>query len=209
MKIDFLSFWELTLRPDLTDEELKNLIPSKIGNVHGAFDGVAFEKNAKSLIMLMGVPGSGKSTMAEKLKDLCEENDLTSKIISMDCILSNYIMKNRGMFDIDTDFAKIQMLGLQEEFEDADEYDVIILDGTFLSITDRFVVLKPISNFFSNVIGVFLDTNVEELRRVQSERLFKRISEEDFEYYTQLARMNLEMEKNFSVGFDEVYIVQR
>ena len=196
-------------RPDLTDEELKNLIPSKIGNVHYAFDGVAFEKNAKSLIMLMGVPGSGKSTMAEKLKDLCEGYDLTSKIVSMDCILSNYIMKNGGMFDIDTDFAKIQMLGLQEEFEDADEYDVIILDGTFLSITDRFVVLKPISDYFSNVIGVFLDTNVEELRRVQSERLFKRISEEDFEYYTQLARMNLEMEKNLSVGFDEVYIVLR
>lgn len=210
MNFDFLSLWELTLRPDLSDEELKTLIPNKFGKLQEVFDDFTLSSSGKNLIMLMGVPGSGKSTMAEKLKKHCINMGLTCKIISVDNMISEYFMNNRLMLDIDTDLASIQMTCLQNEFNaSADQFDVIVLDGTFLSISDRFVILKPASEYFSNIVGVFLDTSEEILREVQSERIFKRISEEDFEYYQGQVKMILEEKENLPIGFDVVYIIHR
>ena len=210
MMFDFLSLWELSLQDNLTDEQLQLLIPTKCGKVERSLEKISLDMHDNNLIMLMGVPGSGKSTMAEKLNKHCAEIGLSSKIISVDNLISDYFIKNEMIIDINTDFATLQIKCLQNEFNElADLYDVIILDGTFLSISDRFIVLKTVSEFFSNIIGVFLDTNSDTLQEVQAERIFKRLSEEDFEYYQALAKQVLQEEKTLTVGFDIVYIIQR
>lgn len=213
MKFDFLSLWELSLQPDLDDERLQLLIPQKHGKLERSFEKlekISLNKHSKNLIMLMGVPGAGKSTMAEKLNTYCEDIGLSCKIVSVDNLISDYFMKNNKMIDFDSDLATIQINCLQDEFnESADLYDVIILDGTFLSISERFVILKTVSECFSNIVGLFLDTNLDALQKVQAERIFKRLSEEDFEYYQDLAKQVLQEETALTVGFDIVYIIQR
>lgn len=211
MKFDFLSLWELSLQDDLDDERLQLLIPTKRGRVERSIETISLDENGKNLIMIMGVPGAGKSTMAEKLNNHCVEIGLSSKIISVDKILSEYFMKNIStMLDINSDLSDLQINCLQNAFnESADLYDVIILDGTFLSISDRFIVLKAVSEYFSNIIGMFLDTSLDTLKKVQDERFFKRLPEQEFEYYQYLAKQVLQEEQALRVGFDIVYIIQR
>ena len=210
MNFDFLSLWELSLQPDIEDERLQLLIPTKIGKIKHSLENLSFDEHGKNLIMLMGVPGSGKSTMAKKLNKHCESIGLSSKIISADDLISDYIIKNMMTVDIDNDLGSIQVKSLEDAFnESADLYDVLILDGVFLSLSDRFVILKAVSEYFSNTVGLFLNTNLEELKRVQSERVFKRISDEDFENYQQLTKQILQEERVLGLGFDTVYIIQR
>ena len=210
MHFDFLSLWELTLRSDLSDEELKLLLPNKRGNLEYSFDNFSLANPGKSLIMLMGAPGCGKTTMAETLKKRFHNEGLTCKIIHMDNLIHDYHLENECMVDFSTDFESLHMNCLQEKFNSAvDEHDVIILDGTFLSMSDRFVVLKPISEFFSNIIGIFLDTNIDILRQVQSERFFKKLSEEEFQDFQDQVKLILQEKHCLPVGFDIVYIIQR
>ena len=210
MKFDFLSLWELSLQPDIEDERLELLIPTKLGKVEHSLEDLSLDEHGKNLIMLMGVPGSGKSTMAEKLNKHCEGIGLSSKIISADDLTSDYIIKNLMKVDIDNDLGSIQVKSLEDAFnESADLYDVLILDGIFLSLSDRFVILKAVSEYFSNIVGLFLNTNLEELKRVQSQRFFKRISDEDFEYYQGLVKNLLQEKRVLGLGFDTVYIIQR
>lgn len=213
MKFDFLSLWELTLQPYLDEERLQLLVPSKQGKLEHSLEkleNIPLNRHSKNLIMLMGIPGSGKSTMAEKLKKHCTDMGLSSKIISIDAIISDYFSKNIQMLNFGSDFTNLQINCLQNEFnESVDLYDVIILDGIFLSVSERFVILKTVSEYFSNIFGLFLDTNVEELQKVQADRIFKRLSDEDFEYYQMLAEQALKEEKALTVGFDFVYIIQR
>lgn len=213
MKFNLLSLWELSLQPNLDDERLQSLIPTKRGKLERSlekFENLSLSKHGKNLIMLMGVPGAGKSTMAEKLNKHCLDIGLTSKIVSVDNLISDYFMENIQMIDFNIDLATIEINCLQDKFnKSAALYDVIILDGTFLSITDRFVVLKAVSEYFSNILGLFLDTNLDALQKVQAERIFKRLSEEDFKYYQDLAKYVLQNEKALTVGFDVVYIIHR
>lgn len=214
MKFDFLSLWELSLQPNITYEQLQQfLIPTRRGILEHSlenFENLSLHNHSHTLIMLMGVPGAGKSTMAEKLNNHCTNIGLSSKIISVDDLISNYFMENILMIDFHIDLATLQFHLLQDAFNTASAlYDVIILDGTFLSVSDRFVVLKTVSEYFSNIVGLFLDTNLDELKKVQSDRIFKRLSDEDFEYYLELANKVLQEEKILTVGFDVVYIIQR
>lgn len=210
MKFDFLSLWELTLQEDLDDEGIKMLIPTKRGKLEHCFEKPPLNMQGKNLIMLMGVPGSGKSTMAEELNKYCADIGLSSKVISLDNIVSDFLTQNIQIINFDVNTDNLQINCLQNEFnESADLYDVIILDGTFLSISERFVVLKTVSEYFSNIVGLFLDTNLDTLQKVQAERFFKRLTDEEFEYYQDLAKQTLQNEQALTVGFDTVYIIQR
>lgn len=210
MKFDFLFLWELSLQEDLDNERLKMLIPTKRGKLEHHFEKLPLNMQGKNLIMLMGVPGSGKSTMAEKLNKYCTDIGLSSKIISTDNLVSDFLTQNILIRNFDINPDNFQINCLQNEFnKSVDLYDVIILDGTFLSISERFVVLKTVSEHFSNIVGLFLDTNLDTLQEVQAERFFKRLTDEEFEYYQNLAKQTLQNEQVLTCGFDTVYIIQR
>lgn len=210
MKFDFLSLWELTLKEALDDEGLKMLIPTKRGKLEHCFEKLPLDMQGKNLVMLMGVPGSGKSTKAEELNKYCTDIGLSSKVISLDNIVSDFLTQNIQTINFDSNMDTLKINCLQNEFnKSVDLYHVIILDGTFLSISERFLVLKTVSEYFSNIVGLFLDTNLDELQKVQTERFFKRLTDEEFEYYQGLAKQTLQSEQALTTGFDTVYIIQR
>lgn len=211
MYFNFLSLWELTLRSNITDEELKQLIPNRIGKFEEPFRDFSLIPS-KTLIMLMGAPGSGKTTLAEKLKQHCTENNLSAKIISMDKLITDYLQNSTNILNniMDIDWTNFNMVCFQDEFnKSVNAYDIIILDGTFLSISERFVILKTVSEYYTNIIGIFLNTNPETLKEVQSERLFTRLPSKEFENWIEQAKQTLNEKEKLPVGFDTVYIVQK
>ena len=164
MYFDFLSLWELTLRSDLSDEDLKKLIPEKRGKLEDSIENFSLNSPGKSLVMLMGVPGSGKTTLAENFKKQFPNYNLNEKITPYIALVNpgdnqdvsslvlnpaNLILFDKLKNELDTDESLVQTLRLvsTKKEANADIKYTLVKDGgetaKFINVPKDIEVTHP------------------------------------------------------------------
>ena len=116
-----------------------------------------------TLIMMVGIPGSGKSTYAKKLI----ERNPSWKYVSRDEVRYEYVTDKEHYFDHEFDVYKEFCNRVSMHLING---DTVIADATHLSKGSRYKLINNLDIKPDKVIAVVVMTNFEECKRRNSER---------------------------------------
>ncbi len=142
------------------------------------------------LIIMSGIPGAGKTTYANNIKDAC--------VISNDDI--RFSMTG-GVFLNQKEWNALPIESIQEKFiiEASQKYHTVILDCTALTNKKRLEYYNKYKKYFNEFELIFMNTGLltcikQNLLRDKVVPLFKIL-----EMYRQLEGINKEVKKVFQV----------
>lgn len=132
-----------------------------------------FRKKDNTLIIMCGLPGSGKSTMAKKISEksgirICCMDDIREKVYGDVCDQKNGYM-----------IFKIMMKHARKELEKGNS---VIIDSTNTTSRDRTRYLKDFSGLYKNSCCIFMNTSLDECKRRNNLRE-KHVPEEKIEHF--------------------------
>lgn len=161
----YKEIWERVFNPDgsMKKREFEYFIKTnplkRIGKPIGMAKDIKF-KPGKTLVLLVGASGSGKSTFAQSLGSKAE-------VISIDYLNLMYVLAGDSV-----EQAEVRVLNNFEKLvlEAKKQKDIVILDGMFVDFAYRYVILKSFENTFDNIILVFFDVPFQRLMQVDMER---------------------------------------
>lgn len=153
-----------------------------------------FKKEDKSLIIFCGLPGSGKSTIAEKISKktgikICCKDDIRKKV------LGSVYNQEQGFL-----IKKILHKHILIELEKGNS---VITDGTYLTPKDRKELLELFKGKYNSSYLIFVNTSLSECLKRNSLRE-KHVPEEVILKYS--IRLTAPSEKE---GFDYVEIINQ
>lgn len=115
----------------------------------------------KRVLLLVGIPGSGKSTWAQRSLEVNEDNVSSASIVSRDKIRFSLINKANGYFSKEKQVFNLFIKEIQKHLDNG--VDEIYVDATHISEASRMKVIKnlrlPVGYA---VIPVVFTTSLEE-----------------------------------------------
>ena len=201
----YKEIWERVFNPDgsMKRREFEFFVKSnplkRIGKPIGTTKNIKF-KPGKTLMLLVGASGSGKSTYAQSLGNKAE-------VISIDYLNLMYVLAGDTV-----EQAENRVLNNFEYLvlEAKNRKDIVVLDGMFVDFAYRYVVLKSFENSFDNIVLVFFDVPFQRLMQVDMERTkgFK-IASLNVQKLQEEYRVCQELKQHFPIlllGVDELYV---
>lgn len=141
------------------------------------------------LYVLCGIPGSGKTTLAHKLKEAYNAN-----VHSYDDIPNS-----RGNLDKDGNIRKTWLTRMRKDLEEGKN---VICDSTNLTPDYRTELLKEFTDICTKKVIIFVDTKPEEcLLRNAGRTGVARVPDMDIRVASMIIKP-----PTYSEGWDEIYV---
>lgn len=162
----------------------------------------------KSFVMMCGTPGSGKTTLAQKI---CMQS--SSSTIDIDCIFDSVTKElyPNAQYLSAEDIDLIAKEAFDKAYRNAEEAlakeNTVIWDNLGIFPTERAEVLTSLKDKYSSAILVILNCD-------QLQTILRSISRGDTQNRTNLIlnthtylQLQLQNPTKYFIGFDEVYII--
>ena len=159
----------------------------------------------KTFVIMVGVPGSGKSTQAEKLKHDWIEEGSTAEIISRDSIRFDLLGKGEPYFKHEKKVVERYHKKITDAIENK-WVDAVIADSTNINKKSRKVLLDLARKADPDIylIAVVIVDNPEECKKRNAKRTDRARVPDDV-----IDKMARQFEvPTDSEGFDEIWLVQ-
>ena len=155
----------------------------------------------KKLYVMIGIPGSGKSTWLEKHKQYFAQ---THAVVSRDQIRFNLVKEDEPYFSKENEVFAQYIDQIKKSLEENEE---TYADATHLNSNSRGKLLRALKGYLNDVevIAIYIKKNVNEAIEQNKNRKGTR----GFVPETAIYRMNSQLEKpDLTEGFDKIITIK-
>lgn len=159
------------------------------------------EKFKTTLYVTVGIPGSGKSTMVNRVFEILVRDYGVGKIVSRDEIRYSLVKEDEPYFSKEKEVFKTFIEEIKEALK---QYNFVVADATHINRGSRTKLLRALGSSLKDVrvVALVMSTNLETcLERNEQREGRAKVPEESI----------INMHQNFTIpeceeGFDEIWL---